>query len=128
MTSEVIDDLLPYVICLLPCPLVVWCWRQWRRQSATGGSASRRLLTLASLVLGMSSCLALVIFPGVLHWLESARSPMADNWYIRSVPLGFFGALGSFVSCLFAAGRLRALLATTSLLLVGIWFMVGDAY
>src|SRR6266705_2834089 len=117
--NELLDDLVPYVVCLLPCPLLVWCWRRLQPDWVTLDSVARRTMIMLSLLLGTVSCVLLAIFPGVLTF--------ADGWYVASVRVGFWAAFGCAVVSPFALGRLRLSLMTSGLLLVAIWFLVGVA-
>ena len=126
--SETLDDLIPYVICLLPCPLLVWCWRRLQPEWLTLRSVARRTLIMVSLLLGTASCVLLAIFPAILHRLELTRSTLADGWYVASVRVGFWAACGCVAVSPFALGRLRVPLVTSGILLVAIWFLVGVAH
>jgi hypothetical protein len=128
MLSESVDDLIPYVACSIPLPFIAWSWVQWRRQRPLRLGSTRQLLTNSSLAVGSASCLLLVAFPGVLHFLESSNSSMADGWYRHSVQVGFWAALLACCSGGFASGRLRRLILLTSAIILLTWFWVGIGY
>src|SRR6476660_7785452 len=126
MMSDTLDDLWPYALCALPSVLVAWSWIQFRKQVMLASGGWRRLL--ASLILSTISSLTLMLFPGVLQYLESTGSQPGDGWYIRSVQVGFVAAVAASATSLFAIGRQRALLAATGILLSALWFLVGVLY
>lgn len=128
MLTDLLDDFLPYVICILPWPFVIWAWLQWRRQPPGVVTSTRNRLTTVSLGIGSASCLLLAIFPSLLLYLDLTRSELADSFYRWSVQLGFFAAVACALLALFAVGRLRIILVIAGFLLLCVWFLVGALY
>ena len=124
---ESLDDLMPFVLCLLPVPLVTWGWARWRRDRLEPMGRTRARLTLASLVLSTMSGALLVVFPWFLHGLEAQGSGLADAWYLHCVQVGFLASVGAMLSSLFAIGGLRLILAGAGLVTLCLWFLVGAA-
>ncbi len=124
---ESLDDLVPFILCLLPVPLLAWAWVRWRRERLEPMGRVRARLTLGSLVLSTMSCALLIVFPWVLHYLESQRSSREDDWYLRGVQIGFAASVGAMLSSLFALGGLRLILALAGLVMLCLWFLVGAA-
>ncbi len=128
MLIDAADDLIPYVICLLPGLVVAWAWVQWRRERAALRPKKRMWLTSTALIIGSASGALLMAFPGVLHYLQAVGSHRADGWYIYSVRAGLLTSAGAAVASPFGARGLRLRQVAAALLLFGIWFLVGALY
>ena len=126
--NETLDELLPYVFVLLPCPLMIWSWVLYRRQNVNAATRVRGWLVSGSIGLASVSCILLLLFTPLLRYLESIHSEAADGWYIHSVQVGFFGSMFALALALFASGRLRLTLFAVAALLVVVWAMIGMAY
>jgi hypothetical protein len=124
---DTLDDLMPFILCLLPVPLVAWAWARWHRHRLEAAGRMRARLTLCSLVLATTSCALLVVFPWLLNYFDSQGGGLADEWYRRGVQVGFGASVGAMLSSLFAIGGLRLILAGAGLLMLCLWFLVGVA-
>jgi hypothetical protein len=114
---EALEHLAPYVLLVMPWPLVVWSWFQIRRQAPMPTDSFRSSASVGSVSLASVSALLLSSFPVVSHYGPGSAGAQA-------VLLGFSASVVGVSLALFTTGRLRILLVGASVLLVGLWFML----
>ena len=122
---ESLDDVFPFVLCALGSPLVVWSWARWRGRPRHQPVVWRTYATMVTLGIVSVSAGGLLVFPGVLYYIEAHQPDLWETWLRAGTISGLIADVLAAGLALFAVAGQRLLLLAASSLLIILWAVVG---